>query len=98
MCGWGVSVRNMLRVTHRHTLPSGSGCRRVVDTVLVAHPLHRPRRQHVAGWFHTETGQAATVLAEPTLESPAAHTRSIGQFVFICALHDCFLLRYKVTK
>ena len=66
-----------------------------VNAILSAHPFHCPRRQHVTGWFHTKTGQPASVLFEPALESPATHSSGIGQFVLVRALHvsHLFMIR-----
>ena len=62
-----------------------------VNSILQANPFDRPWRKHMARRLHAKTRQSASVLLEPSLECPSAHSCGICKFVFVCAFHGLLI-------
>ena len=59
-----------------------------VNAILQANPFDRPWRKHVARRFYAKARQSVSVLPEPSLKCPSAHSCGICKFVFVCAFHS----------
>ena len=59
-----------------------------IDTILTAYPLHCFRWKHFCIGVHSKFCERIAVVGKPTVESRVTHSRSLCQFVFVCAFHS----------
>ena len=65
----------------------------VVNPILVAHPLHCLRGQHLGSWVHAETGKTVSILVQPSAKSVAAYSGRFCQLIFVHCFHATKLLK-----
>ena len=68
---------------HSRRRPTRGGMDLHVNAILQANPFDRPWRKHMA-----KARQSVSVLPEPSLKCPSAHSCGICKFVFVCAFHS----------
>ena len=68
-----------------------SCCQRVVDAILVTHPLHCFGRKNLAAWLHAINGKTFLIVLQPTPKGGTAHSSCVCKLIFICCSHGLFI-------